>query len=257
MTTWAALATTATTLNAARKAAAELGIWNKFVTWWKKKHSILVLGASGAGKTQFVNSLLSPISDKFAPMQRTVTVEKRAILIGKSPFIFSDTPGQMLDEAKRKVAITEAIRKKVEGLINVVSFGYHEAAEADKRDALPLSGGHIARADYLETRRSIEEDLLSEWVPFFEGDSAKWILTVVTKADLWWPERERVEKHYSDGDYADALGEFKSQHTVLPYCSRIEPFYGTRTSGKFGESLKMPLREHLLDSLLRLSKVER
>ena len=92
-------------------------------------------------------------------------------------------------------------------------------------------------------RGGIEEDLLAEWVPIFDRETSKWILTVVTKADLWWPERARAEKHYVEGAYAEALGEFKPLQTVLPYCSRIEPFYGTN-DGKFGETLKVAFRNH-------------
>lgn len=67
-------------------------------------------------------------------------------------------------------------------------------------------------------------------MPLFDAETAKWVLTVATKADLWWPERDRVEHYYSEGSYAEALGAFKSVHTVQPYCSVIEPFYGTKTS---------------------------
>lgn len=257
MSAWEAITVAAQTGKAAYDLAEELGLWKKWQTWLRKKRKILVLGASGTGKTQLVNSIANPLSEKLDVLQRTVTVERRSLLIGKSPFVFSDTPGQILDEAKRKVAITDAVRQKIDGVLNVVSYGYHEAAEADKSAAIPESGGHIARADYLEERREIEVALLSEWIPFFDIETAKWILTIVTKADLWWPERARPEKHYQEGSYAEALGEFKQMQTVLPYCSRIEPFYGTKTSGKFGESLKVAFRNHLIDSLLRLSGIDR
>lgn len=110
----------------------------------RRKKTILVLGASGAGKTQLINSLQNPLSETLSTLQRTVAVQKRKATIGEQRFVFSDTPGQIYDEAKRKVAITEAIRSRVEGVLNVVSFGYHEAAEAGKDAAIPERGGHCS-----------------------------------------------------------------------------------------------------------------
>lgn len=255
---WDTIVSTATRLGkAAYDLAEELGLWKRWRSWLKKKRKILVLGASGTGKSQLINSIADPLSDRLDTMQRTVAVERRLLMISGNPFIFSDTPGQLLDEAKRKVAITEAIRTQIEGVLNVACFGYHEAAEANRDDAVPTSGSQIAKADYLHQRREREESLLSEWVPLFDNQTARWVLTAVTKADLWWPDRARVEAHYTTGSYPQALGDFQGAHTVLPYCSRIEPFYGTRTSGKFGETLKLALRNHLLDSILRLCCVER
>ncbi len=246
-------ATALSTVKDVNTVAKELGFWDKIRDLLKQKRKILVLGASGAGKTQFVNSLGE--GSKQTP--RTVAVEKRSLRIGTNLFVFSDTPGQQLDEAKRKVAITEANRTKIDGVVNIVCYGYHEAIEARKRDAIPTSGGHIARKEFLEFRRGEELKLLSEWVPILDLDTVRWVLTIVTKADLWWPERERIETYYSAGTYIQALGTLKSVHTVLPYCSRIEPYYGTKTSGKFGETQKLALREHLLDSLLRLCDIQR
>ncbi len=250
MSGWESLAA-----KAAYDLAKQSGFWNSWKTWLKRRRKILVLGGSGTGKTQLINSIMNPMSEKLTTLQRTVAVEKRNITIGEYPFIFSDTPGQLLDEAKRKIAITDAIRSQIEGVLNVVSFGYHEAAEARKERAIPESGGHIARSDYLQDRRAIEERLLSEWVPMFDPATAKWVLTVATKADLWWPDRDRVEKHYSEGSYAEGLGSFRTSHTLVPYCSIIEPFYGTKTSGRFGEHQKYALQSNLLDCLLRLSGV--
>lgn len=214
-----------------------------------------MLGGSGAGKTQLINSILNPLSEKLNTLQRTIAVNRRQTTIARYPFVFSDTPGQILDEAKRKVAITDAVRTQIDGVLNVVSFGYHEAAEAGMALAIPESGGHIARSEYLADRRSVEENLLSEWVPIFDDKTAKWVLTVATKADLWWPDREKVEKYYSAGSYADALGTFKARHSVVPYCSVIEPFYGTKTSGKFGEHQKYALQNNLISCLLQLSEI--
>ena len=177
--------------------------------------------------------------------------------IEKTPFVLVDTPGQVLDEAKRKKAITDAIRDKVEGIINVVCYGYHEAEEAGSADAVPKSSRKIAKEPYLKRRQKVELDLLAEWVPAIDEKTANWILTIVTKADLWWPDTDsEVRKAYQEGEYADEFADFSDKHYVLPYCSVIEPFYGTRTSGLFGDHHRSVLRENLLQTILRLSGVE-
>jgi energy-coupling factor transporter ATP-binding protein EcfA2 len=166
----------------------EFGLWKKLRSTLRRRKKILVLGASGAGKTQFVNSLISLLSERLSGRQRTISVQRRKVLVDEYPFLLLDTPGQQGDEAKRKPEITNVLRSPIEGLINVACFGYHEAAEAGSADALPKSGRGIASADYLDRRRNVELGLLSEWVPLLDATAVRWVLTVVTKADLWWPE---------------------------------------------------------------------
>jgi hypothetical protein len=241
----------------AYKIGKELGLWEKFLNRFKSKRKILVLGASGAGKTRFVDSLAPKLPVGQPGHQRTVNVQKKKATINKTPFILVDTPGQVHDEAKRKKAITDAIRDKVEGIINVVCHGYHEAEEAGSFDAVPRSTGKIAKEPYLKRRQKVELDLLAEWVPAIDEKTAKWLLTIVTKADLWWPDTEgEVRRAYQEGEYAEEFDDFLDIHYVLPYCSVIEPFYGTRTSGVFGDHHRAVMRENLLQTILRLSGVE-
>lgn len=248
MSDWLSLAASAA------GAAKDAGFFKRWRAWLRRRRKVLVLGASGAGKTQFIHSLIDPLSPALDPkFRRTVAVEKRALVLDNYPFLLIDTPGQRLDEAKRKKAIVEAIQGRVEGVINLVAFGYHEAAESPSDLAVPEDGKRIARADYLTARREVELELLSEWVPFFDGSSVKWVLTVVSKADLWWPEAEKVVAHYQDGVYASTIHEPGVGHSVLPHCSVIEPFYGHKTSGKFGDHHRANLQSHLRETLIRLT----
>jgi hypothetical protein len=109
----------------------------------------------------------------------------------------------------------------------------------------------------LKERRNIELALLSEWVPLLSGKETRWVLTLVSKADLWWPEREQVEAYYGQGEYAAKLLDLKKIHSVASYCSVISAFYGTRTSGYFGDPERAQVRKHLLESMIRLTGVER
>lgn len=234
--------------------AKEAGWWKKLLASLRRKKTVLVLGASGAGKTQFVNSILDPLSPRLTSSERTTGAHPRRALIKDNPFRLIDTPGQLLDEGKRKPAIRDAVRKGVEGIVNVVSYGYHEAAEAGASRAVPDRGRAVARPEYLKERRAAELDLLSEWAPLFDETTTRWVLTVVTKADLWWPDDgDRIRRSYEQGVYSGRLLELRSIHSVVPYCSVIGPFYGFRTGGRFGDEHRNRLRQNLLRSLLELT----
>lgn len=236
----------------------ELGLWKKLRSLLRKKKKILLIGASGAGKTQFIESIKNVLSPRLTQLQRTIELERRKVTIDGYPFLLIDTPGQKLDEAKRKKAINEAIATKMEGFINIVCYGYHEAAEADKSQAIGVGCRTIADPTYLKERRQVELDLLSEWVPHVIPETARWVLTVVTKADLWWPDTKRqIQRYYEQGPYAKVIESTGINHAVVPYCSVIEPFYGIRTGGSFGDNDRDKLRQNLLECLIRLTGVER
>jgi hypothetical protein len=55
---------------------------------------------------------------------------------------------------------------------------------------------------YLNYNRDGENKALQELVPHLKAAKGKlWMITLVTKQDLWWPERYTVEKHYKLGEY--------------------------------------------------------
>lgn len=58
------------------------------------------------------------------------------------------------------------------------------------------------------TARQRDEELrvLSQLLPYIRSSTRKlWLLTVVTKEDLWYPDQQAVQSHYSDGPYGDAI----------------------------------------------------
>jgi energy-coupling factor transporter ATP-binding protein EcfA2 len=249
-TSWATLAKTGYDV------AKSLGLWVTLKRKLRRRRVVLVLGASGAGKSQFIQSLKTLEARASGPTRRTVGRVKKDVEVREFPFQMIDTPGQVYDEAVRKSAITEAIQRGIWGIINVVCFGYHQADEAPRAIAVPSDDTTVARDDYLRRRQQLEIDLLSEWVPRFDKDTAYWVLTVITKADLWWPDiGERIRNHYEDPKkaYRRSLGELSEVSHQVPYCSTIEPFYGGRTGGRFGDQERLNLRGHLLDTLLNLT----
>ena len=122
---------------------------------------------------------------------------------------------------------------------------------------MPESGRGVAKPDYLKERRDVEIGLLSEWVPQLDTKTTKWLLTVVTKADLWWPdEGGKIKAFYETGAYASKLDEFKTKNVVLPYCSIVKPFFDYRTGGRFGDEARAKLRSHLFATLVDQTRAE-
>lgn len=93
---------------------------------FKKKHKVLVLGSSGAGKTNLLQSLATLAPEAIHFMNRTEFAQKHRIRIVSEPFQFQDTPGEQAKKPHRMKAIREALASPIAGVINVVSYGYHE-----------------------------------------------------------------------------------------------------------------------------------
>jgi hypothetical protein len=138
----------------------------------------------------------------------------------------------------------------IAGIINVVCYGYHEYHVSRGK---VLAADSTVKPDYLELHRQEEIKQLSEWTEIL-GDrlTAGWLITVVNKADLWWPERERVIAHYERGDYWTALRSAQVlKPRVLPYCSVFQRFYGEAAmSGMFDQKDRDKCRERLLRALV-------
>lgn len=90
-------------------------------------------------------------------------------------------------------------------------------------------------------------------------DTADWLITVVTKADLWWPARDSVLAHYSTGDYAKELANANElRPVVMEYCSVFKRYFGEAPmAGTFEESDRTRARGHLLKQLLAAIGKER
>lgn len=233
-------------INTARKQ----GWLDSLLTAVRKTHGVILLGSTGAGKTNFLTSLTATLPEAIDIMNRTEIARKYRIRIQKHPFVFTDTPGQMMHSSRRREAAREAIASGTSGIINVVSFGYHEY-RISSMDAFDTDDN--VKESFLEQHRQIEIEALHEWIPILGGrDAADWLITVVTKADLWWDRRDEVMEYYRSGAYYDALGGAKSLNpVVLEYCSVFHKFFGrSPMSGDFEDKDRVRAKAHLLQELL-------
>ena len=156
-------------------------LWRKVIEALAKRHKILLLGASGAGKTQFCDSIFDPSAVARATNDRTNAAIDRKGKAARKSLLLTDTPGEKeKHQAKRGRALRKAIQGRLDGIINVTCFGYHERDEADKLRAVPAKGPKVATAKYLAINRSEELSMLGEWVPLVDSHACPWFLTVVT-----------------------------------------------------------------------------
>jgi GTPase SAR1 family protein len=205
-------------------------------------YDILLVGASGTGKSSFRDHIFGETTE-ISRFERTTVVMPRLGKLGKKHLKVIDTPGQDYARAQRerRKAILQAQQSKRLGIINVVAYGYHEGV-TDVANAVDPQGK--AKPNFLEDKRQDELQQLPEWTEILcgEGGAAKWIITLVTKSDLWWtPQTEQtVMQYYTSGEYFRRLGSGQRvNHVVLPYCSIHKLFYGAAPmSGFYSDDLR-------------------
>lgn len=232
----------------------KLKLHQRLIDFFKKKPYLLVLGSTGTGKTNFLRSLSlsAGLVEAIPAFNRTASSTKEVVRINGSPFQVFDTPGQVYHQQDRLQVIREAMAKPPVRIINVVSFGYHEYLD-NAGDAVQ---GGAPSTEFLEKHRQREIESVLEWVSIVgHRDTTKWVITVVTKADLWWPDHDSVIEYYSTGAYAEAIkkSDPSIRHAVLPYCSVIHRYYGqARLSGDFDDGSRMETNLHFLDQLVKM-----
>jgi len=202
---------------------------------------VLLCGTSGVGKSQFVRSLQEPVAAPIATTDRTRGWKRVKLTKEKRKLELLDTPGQIDEGAIRRKAHLEALKAKRFGIVNVVANGYHEGIAPQGEAVHSVAGEYVASSDFLRRSKQLEIDSASEWS--IDLLDAKWLVTLVNKADLWWhPDTYGgVLSHYSvDGPYGNQLTPWRGKHVVLPYASTSKPFYGrVSMSGYFGDAEKL------------------
>jgi energy-coupling factor transporter ATP-binding protein EcfA2 len=95
------------------------------------------------------------------------------------------------------------------GVINVVSWGHHSFAESSLEETKYFEAG-MTKSDflnkYLEATRQRELEIIRDLTPrLLDAKQRIWMITLVTKQDLWWNERSKVEDFYTKGQYNEFI----------------------------------------------------
>lgn len=229
------------------------GAYDRVMAFLKRKNAypVVFLGASGAGKTALLRSLVG-LPSNIRREDRTDEVQAVKKKLGESYIEVIDTPGEEEHKSKRDVFFRELLKRKSVGVVNVVSFGYHEGNTAQ---AIAVDGQKVSES-FLAARRQVEIKRAAEWVGPISGRGGcvSWILTVATKADLWWEAGadQPVLQYYGSKPYMEAFSASDEvPHSVKSYSSLNHLFYDKAPmSGFYSDARRAEDHKALLSHLL-------
>lgn len=170
------------------------------------KISIAVFGPGGTGKTTLSKLLTEDFrwQARSTAYKESVDVE-RVALPGNFACDLLIAPGQERRRPTTWSALYRELgRSKSCGVINVVSWGLHSMGvfnyQEHKLYKQDMTIGDFVH-EYAAECRQQELEVIRELAPRMEDVAGKlWMITLVTKQDLWWNERQQVLNHYQ-GEY--------------------------------------------------------
>lgn len=245
----------------------------KLPKWWeglvyatnyycRKPVNVVVYGTSGAGKTEFIRALLEEDVDVVNPPRTRFNSRKRLVLKNGRKIHFYDVPGHSSLKQQRQSVTEMILKKKIKGIINVTTYGYNDAEEAEGVSIFKVDnlGIPVVKNDYLNKNRQRELEQISEWEDFIRSSNKiEWVITVINKADIWYKSREEVLNYYQNGIYYDNFIkaiEKVCKTCVFPYCSIISPFANQPMALSYSERDKVKMHNELKNDILKLIKGE-
>lgn len=221
------------------------------IYYFQSPINIIVFGESGTGKSQLVSCITGKPVDK----ERTRVTQKNTFTLPNGRrVIIRDTPGHNTYKQLRSEECQKfLIKKKVKGIINVVSYGYHEAGAADEVKIFK-TGTSDVKEEFLRENRIREISQIDDWMDYVHNDCIQWIITIINKADIWYKDSPIVNDFYGNGEYFEKLKGLSrccSLHT-FEYCSTIAPFYNKPMTIIIGEQEKERMHKELIHGILQL-----
>jgi hypothetical protein len=201
-----------------------LGLLSELRDWFRggkkddaqQRPGILILGPGGTGKStlgRILSGEYDLLLDLPGEYRESISAEEYE-LPGDPKIEILVPPGQYhRREATWTQLLADLSAGRFRGIILLNAYGYHTLGQIDFRGtALYKERGKSGFLPaYLEERRSDELAVLKKL-----SDAAcstrgsLWILSLISKQDLWWPRRSEVERHYRAGDYGTMIGELQT-----------------------------------------------
>ena len=186
--------------------------WGKICKWFNEDNprGILIIGPGGVGKSTLAHFLSG--SGQYSGDSKGDYIES----ISTETFKLSnDDKVQLIvlpGQAHRRVATWDSelsgVRLgKFRGVILVLAYGNHTIGDIslgnhrlynanEGTDAFVQKYGKECLKLEIEVLKIVSEAINT-------CDKPIWLMTLVTKQDLWWEQRDAVQKHYSEGKFAD------------------------------------------------------
>ncbi len=212
---------------------------------------ILILGAGGVGKT----TLSGLISGQFDFLTRPPWEYQESYDTETAP-VAGETgqeraielvipPGQDHRRAGTWGEVFADLGSgKFRGVVLTSAFGYHSLGATSFKSHRLYRGNPGKRkflAAFLDDRRAEELAVLGQIIPHLQAAAGKvWLLSLVTKQDVWWAKRADVKRHYEEGAYRDAVRQLLSHRGAGQF--RHEFAYASLVIGNFVTGLKETLQ---------------
>jgi energy-coupling factor transporter ATP-binding protein EcfA2 len=174
------------------------------------ERGILIIGPGGAGKTTLARLLSGSynwLTDEPGKYDQSFQLEEYSLEDDPGVNLLV-MPGQTLE----RNLLWDGIGKRVaagefRGIIIVASYGHNTLREGSyKHHPLGLGTKDEFLTRYLEQQRVEEVRVLNQLVPYVRMTNQKlWLLTVVTKEDLWYSDTQAVNAYYAEGAFGTAL----------------------------------------------------
>lgn len=215
-----------------------------------KRIKIAVYGDSGVGKSQFLR-MITGKNSYLLVHERTRNIERHNVILRSGRKLqLIDMPGHESNKTVRDQVLNEITRGKIDGVINIVDYGYQdsELLQSDPSSAFK-TGSNEVKPEYLRDNRKREIKRTQEFIDRIGPDvRLKWVITVINKADVWHKERQEVIAYYTSGEYYSIIQAIEKACTldVRPLCSVITPFGNKEMILTYGERDKVSDFESLL-----------
>lgn len=226
------------------------------------KRRVAVFGCGGTGKTTLGNFISGKLdTDKaLGAYEETLFIEKFTAK-GETPALIAVVPGQ---EARRPTSWDQLYAELAAGksfrVINVVAWGYHASGLERARHRVHQAGQteEEFRAAYFADNRAEELKALRELEPHLKATPGKVrIITLVTKQDLWWKNRQDVEDHYKNGEYSKILNEIERHKGKVNFSHEYASCALVEQNLRMTDGFELALTTQGYDDALRVSNLER